>query len=659
MSSIPSNLARVPNMLTAGIMHGALSRTSADMFRLQVQLTTGQRINRPSDDAIGTSAVTVLDDIIERREQRLRNLSHGEAVLNNVDAALGDLSGIVIEAKGIASSQIGLGSDAQTRDNQARVIEAMLDEVRNIANRKYQKIHLFGGSNTAQAPIEGLGTGLRYVGEGNGLLTDLGFSRDLPITVGADQAFGALSSRVQGASDLDPVMTGATRLADLGGARGLGIALGSINVDVAGTDITVDLTNAHTLQDVIDTLQTEIQTVDAGATVAIDPGTQNRLQITAVAGPITITDPGTEATAADLGLAGTFPVGATVGSDVDPRIMELTPLATLTGVTVPLGTIRLENNGQTRDLDLSGAVNVQDVMNLVEGIGLGIRVEIADTHDRLNFINELSGGSMSIGEVAGGTTATELGVRSYNGSTDLALFNDGLGVQIRSGSVDPVTGMPDPAADLDFQVTLKDARTFDVDLAGAVTVQDVLDTINAAATAAGVAVPAEFTAGLAADGNGIALTDNTGPGTTTVARLNGSFAAGDLGLDGSTTSASLVSEDRARVAVDSVFTHLISLRDALVANDERGITLAGEKLEQDISRAAETRAEVGVRSRRVADATLREEDLRIQDLGLKSEFQDLDFTDAAMRFSMLQTQLQAALSSASRMSQLSLLDFIG
>jgi len=659
MTSIPTNLARVPNMLTAGLMHGALSRTTADMFRLQVQLTTGQRINRPSDDAIGTSTVTVLEDIIERRDQRLRNLSHGEAVLNNVDAALGDLSNIVIEAKGIASSQIGVGSDAETRGNQALVIQAMLDEVRNIANRKYQKIQLFGGSNTADAPIQELGSGLRYVGEGSGMLSDLGFSRNLAINVSGEQAFGALSARVQGTNDLDPIMTGATRIADLGGARGLGIALGSVNVDVAGTDITVDLTNAHSVQDVIDTLQTAIQAVDAGATVAIDPVTQNRLEITAVLGPITITDPGSEATAADLGIAATFPVGATTGSDIDPRITELTPLTSFTGITVPLGTIRLENNGLTRDLDLSAAATVQDVQNLVEGLNIGIRVDIADTGDRLNFINELSGGSMAIAEVAGGTTATELGVRSYTGSTDLALFNDGLGVQIRSGSVDPVTGLPDPAADLDFQVTLKDARTFDVDLAGATTVQDVLDAINAAATGAGVLVPAEFTAGLVADGNGIELTDNTGPGTTTVARLNGSFAAGDLGLAGSTTGATLVSEDRAKIAVDSVFSHLMSLRDALIANDERGITLAGEKLEQDISRAAVTRADVGVRSRRISDASLREEDLRIQDLGLRSEIKDLDFTEAAMRFSLLQTQLQASLSTASRMTQLSLLDFIG
>jgi flagellin-like hook-associated protein FlgL len=629
---------------------------------MQVKLSTGQRINRPSDDAIGTSAVSVLDDVIERRDQRLRNLSHADSVLNNVDTALGDLSNLLIEAKGIASSQIGVGSDAQTRANQAQVIDTMLAEATNIANRRYQQIYYFGGSATGSEPITGLKGGLRYVGQGDGMLTDTGLSAALPISVPGEDAFGALSARVQGARDLDPIMTGNTRLADLNGARGLGISLGSINVDVNGTDLTVDLSDAHSVQDVIDTLQSAIQTVDAGATVGIDAATGNRIEIVPTAGPITISDLASDASAADLGINATFPAGGGTGSDVDPRVTELTPLSSLSGVTYPLGTIRLSNMDHIRDLDLSGAETVQDLQNLVQGLDLGIRVEIGEDGDRLNFINELSGGEMSIADVGVPATATELGVRSLSGATRLADFNHGLGVQVISGSVDPVTGLPDPSRDLDFRIVLKDGVTeLDVDIAGAVTVQAVLDRINGVAASEGLVIGVDFEAHLATTGNGIAITDNTGPpgAATEVQRLNGSFAANDLGILTSETGATLVGEDRAKVAVDSVFSHLIELRDALLANNERGITLAGEKLETDIVRTAETRAEVGVRSRRVTDSTQREEDLRIQDMALKSEIQDLDFTDAAMRFALLQQQLQAGLSTASRISSLSLLDFLG
>ncbi|MFB3138393.1 MAG: flagellin [Phycisphaerales bacterium] len=171
---------------------------------------------------------------------------------------------------------------------------------------------------------------------------------------------------------------------------------------------------------------------------------------------------------------------------------------------------------------------------------------------------------------------------------------------------------------------------------------------------------ADFEVDLAADGNGLRFTDNTLPpgGTFSIEALNGSFAASDLGIVGSTTSATFVGEDRATVAVDSVFSHLIALRDALLGDDQLGITIATERLERDINRLAEARATVGVRSRRVANAVIREEDLRIQDMALRSEVQDLDFTEAALRFSTLQQQLQAGLVTASQVTSMSLLDFL-
>ena len=60
----------------------------------------------------------------------------------------------------------------------------------------------------------------------------------------------------------------------------------------------------------------------------------------------------------------------------------------------------------------------------------------------------------------------------------------------------------------------------------------------------------------------------------------------------------------------------------------------------------------------MTDAAGREEDLKIQDTGLKSQVQDLDYTEAAVRFAGLQQQLQAALMTAGQTQSLSLLDFL-
>ena len=71
MSINPSILARVPNLLSSHVFYGSISRASVDLMDLQMKLASGKQINRPSDDAIGTSTVSVLDDIIERDRIRV------------------------------------------------------------------------------------------------------------------------------------------------------------------------------------------------------------------------------------------------------------------------------------------------------------------------------------------------------------------------------------------------------------------------------------------------------------------------------------------------------------------------------------------------------------------------------------------------------------
>lgn len=665
MTGIPSNLGRVSNMLSSQLMLSSLTRTNNSLLDMQIKLASGKSVLRPSDDAVASSTISVLEDLIERRIQRVRNLTHGEATLNTLDAALAEAGDLVREARSIGLSQISVASDSESRKAQAAIIESIIEQMINIGNSDYQGIHLFAGDATAIKPLAELFGGIIYTGQGHGMITDLGLARALPITIGAEQAFGPLDNRRAGTHDLHPNMTFQTPLSNLKGANGNGINLGTININIAGTDTQLDLSAAQTVQDVIDLLEQEIQAVDPAATVSVDPATSRALTITPSPGvDITITDIAAGTTASDLGINIAFPGGAaTTGQDVQPSLTPETPLSHLSGITMPLGSIRITNANQTRLLDLSTAQTIQDVISAVDALNIGVRLEINQAADRLDVINELSGGIMSISEVSGGLTATQLGIRTFSGQTPLSQLNHGNGVEIRSGSVDPITGDPKPEADIDFIITLKNGTEIPVDLTGAVLVQDVLDMIIAAAAAQGLNVPADFAAALASDGNGIAIIDNTAPpdAATTVKAANGSFAAEHLGILGTTGidgGATLIGQDRAKIAVDNVLSHLIALQEALKTDDSAGIALATAKLETDIDRFTQARAQVGARTRRVTDARLREEDLQIQDMSLKSQLQDLDYTDAALHFAVLQQQLQAGLQTASRVTSMTLLDFL-
>ena len=648
--------SRVPTLMAGRLLGGSIAQTQREMLDLQLGFASGTRLQRGSDDPRATRAIQLLQSSMVRRDQRLNAISWGEAVLGRVDTSLSSLTDLVTEARALAVGQSDDSADADSRAAQAVVVSSMIDQLFAEANADLQGLHIFGGQNGGQRPFASFLGGFRYLGSGEGLVNDNGLG--LPITLSGDEAFGAVSARVEGQVDLNPALSAGVYLEDLAGVDGQGVGAGVVELTAGPNTVEVDLTGAATVGEVLERLQAGLDNIAPGSTVTTDG---SRFSIT-VAGAEDLVIAGVAGdVGSDLGLEGTFASGATTtGGDTQPQLLSRTRIADLEGLSGVLGSIRLENGGNVQTVDLSGAETIADLQNLIESADLGIRLEL-EQDGTLSMFNEVSGTWMSIGE-DGGDTATLLGLRSMGLDTPLSVFNDGDGVPIRSGSIDPETGLPDPAADVDFTITLADGRSFEVDLAGAETVADVLDALEAAAGAATPPIgPAEFSAELATTGNGIVLTDNSGgvTGTFTVTPANGSRAAEALGLLAPVSGNVISGEDRSMVAVESLFTHLKALERALLSNDNWSIERAAIDLQDDLDRLIDVRGAAGARGERLVLAKDRETELSIMEASLLGEARDLDLTDAALQLTNLEQQLQATLAVTARMQQLTLLNWLG
>jgi flagellin-like hook-associated protein FlgL len=181
-------------------------------------------------------------------------------------------------------------------------------------------------------------------------------------------------------------------------------------------------------------------------------------------------------------------------------------------------------------------------------------------------------------------------------------------------------------------------------------------------TAAGLPTTS-LVAGLGDDGNGIRLEqDSTFGSAIRVTANNNSPAADQIGLLGATydtATSTLLGRDTAKARVDGLFSDLIDLRDALNADDTFGIGLAGERLEATLTVLAERRGAVGGLAQRVDEALVQEQDIATLDEQVRSQLRDVDFTEAASRFTLLQTQLQAGLQATAAAGNRTLLDFLG
>lgn len=686
MTTIPSNISRVPTLMASRMLLSNLNRTSLSLLDIQTKLGTNKAVGKVSDDPIRAATISVLDERLELAQQRLRNLSAAEATLNVLDTAIGDASELVLEAKSIALSQIGATSDTETRRQQAVVIDSLLRQLHDLTNREHNGVYLFGGSNATQRPVYEQNGGYRYTSRGVGLFTDIGAADQIPVTLGVDAAIGPLSARHRSTTDLNPNLTLSTRLADLRGGAGLGVNLAPISFSFAGgPSVTVDLSGADTVQDVADALTAAIRQYETDHSVTIlGPGgisaggaTGGSLVFDMAGGApgngLVFSDVGAGVAARDLGIAGvSFDTSNTEGADLDPRLTPLTPISAIPSLNSGLESVRFRftsgNGTIIYDVDLSAAQTIGDVINTIQTRAPGARAQISDDGRGLDLFSEVSGPILSVEEVPGGlNTATALGIRTYTAQTRIADFNAGRGVRIAHGATDPVSGAPDPDRDVDFVIYLGNGDSFSVDLRpeDLATVQSVIDRINQAAAdavAAGDIPAGAFSAGLTDSGNGIAFFDNLNLGPIRVEKANNSPAAEDLGLLGGSYdpgSATFVAQDRAGIRVDNLFTTLIELREALLSDDSAGISLAVDYLNADVDRIASTRALVGVHAERVQKVMERQEDKVLLDERIKSELQDLDFTEAAIRLSLLQTQLQAGLMVTAQSQSLSLLDFLG
>ncbi len=86
--------------------------------------------------------------------------------------------------------------------------------------------------------------------------------------------------------------------------------------------------------------------------------------------------------------------------------------------------LQIVNAGQTFTVNFSSAETVDDLLNQINGAGASVLAEINDAGTGINLRSLLSGSDFAIGE-NGGTTASQLGVRSQTVDTALSTFNYG------------------------------------------------------------------------------------------------------------------------------------------------------------------------------------------------------------------------------------------
>jgi len=157
------------------------------------ELSTGKRLNMPSDDPTHIAQDLSLRTQIAQGNQTGDNLANVSAELTTVDGALSSVTDVLQKARALAVSGASDALTADQRQAMATQVDGLLGELVGLGNTQYAGKYVFGG--TAQlgaAPVKPGGTPTSQVTFSGNLASQsqtLPSGQSLPTSVTIQQAF--------------------------------------------------------------------------------------------------------------------------------------------------------------------------------------------------------------------------------------------------------------------------------------------------------------------------------------------------------------------------------------------------------------------------------------------------------------------------------------
>ncbi len=220
-----------------------ITERQAKLLEAQEQLSSGKRVNKPSDDPVAAAQAEKLRSRETRIEAERRAATHARQMLSSADTALGDATALLQSARETllaAGNATATPQDRAAQAEQLRQIRAQLLEVANRGDGAGG--YVFGGQGTVTAPIDASGTG--YLAQAGTQV--IGQAQRNPVTLDGRENFVAIRTATGTESIFERLDTAIAALSNpattgTGAAAAAGTAIGAVDraIDRFGVTRTV------------------------------------------------------------------------------------------------------------------------------------------------------------------------------------------------------------------------------------------------------------------------------------------------------------------------------------------------------------------------------------------------------------------------------------
>ncbi|MCA9049281.1 MAG: flagellar hook-associated protein FlgL [Planctomycetaceae bacterium] len=143
---------RVTPKLGINFATSALARQTAELQRTQSQISTGIRLQRPSDDPAAVRRAVVQQDRLSRLKTNTVSVELATARLNQAHIQLRNAQELFIQARQVALSAAQATEPAEI-SSLASELDGILNQLLSIANSSDENGFLFAGTDTREPPF--------------------------------------------------------------------------------------------------------------------------------------------------------------------------------------------------------------------------------------------------------------------------------------------------------------------------------------------------------------------------------------------------------------------------------------------------------------------------------------------------------------------------
>jgi flagellar hook-associated protein 3 FlgL len=210
---------RITTQMTTASVLASINNVQDQMATTQQQLSTGKRINQPSDDPYGTSLAIQLKNDLQGLTNYNNSVTDGTAWTSAADTSLTNVMSMLQRTQELTVQASNGDESATDLSATADEIDQLADAIKQEANTQYNGQYIFSGTATSTQPYSN-STGDVFQGNTSAVTRQIGPGSTLQVNVDISGVLGSGTS----ANDGKLLDTLRTIAADMRSGNGAGVA---------------------------------------------------------------------------------------------------------------------------------------------------------------------------------------------------------------------------------------------------------------------------------------------------------------------------------------------------------------------------------------------------------------------------------------------------